>query len=280
MGRLSMLQESLQQRYEASHNSRDRIVSETPSPPLDFPHRLFVPRSYEPGYAYPLIVWLHSDSSSEMELDGVMESLSTQNFVAIAPRGNVNARGSERRFQWGQTLTDCAAAEDLVWESVHAAMSSLSIHPDRVFLAGFGGGATMAQWIGLKYPEQLAGVVSLSGAFPRAARALSNWKKARNLEVLFSQCEGSTVCSHDEMARAVKIAFQAGLNFRFVQNRCQSDCGKSANVSCFGASQADELHESMLAVANRFMMGIVTGTSIELQPEVSADCESMEFGSN
>jgi phospholipase/carboxylesterase len=280
MGRLSMLQESLQQRYEASHNSRDRIVSETPSPPLDFPHRLFVPRSYEPGYAYPLIVWLHSDSSSEMELDGVMESLSTQNFVAIAPRGNVNARGSERRFQWGQTLTDCAAAEDLVWESVHAAMSSLSIHPDRVFLAGFGGGATMAQWIGLKYPEQLAGVVSLSGAFPRAARALSNWKKARNLEVLFSQCEGSTVCSHDEMARAVKIAFQAGLNFRFVQNRCQSACGKSANVSCFGASQADELHESMLAVANRFMMGIVTGTSIELQPEVSADCERMEFGSN
>jgi phospholipase/carboxylesterase len=280
MGRLSMLQESLQQRYEASHNSRDRIVSETPSPPLDFPHRLFVPRSYEPGYAYPLIVWLHSDSSSEMELDGVMESLSTQNFVAIAPRGNVNSRGSERRFQWGQTLTDCAAAEDLVWESVHAAMSSLSIHPDRVFLAGFGGGATMAQWIGLKYPEQLAGVVSLSGAFPRAARALSNWKKARNLEVLFSQCEGSTVCSHDEMARAVKIAFQAGLNFRFVQNRCQSDCGKSANVSCFGASQADELHESMLAVANRFMMGIVTGTSIELQPEVSADCERMEFGSN
>ena len=280
MGRLSMLQESLQQRYEASHNSRDRIVSETPSPPLDFPHRLFVPRSYEPGYAYPLIVWLHSDSSSEMELDGVMESLSTQNFVAIAPRGNVNARGSERRFQWGQTLTDCAAAEDLVWESVHAAMSSLSIHPDRVFLAGFGGGATMAQWIGLKYPEQLAGVVSLSGAFPRAARARSNWKKARNLEVLFSQCEGSTVCSHDEMARAVKIAFQAGLNFRFVQNRCQSNCGKSANVSCFGASQADELHESMLAVANRFMMGIVTGTSIELQPEVSADCESMEFGSN
>jgi phospholipase/carboxylesterase len=280
MGRLSMLQESLQQRYEASHNSRDRIVSETPSPPLDFPHRLFVPRSYEPGYAYPLIVWLHSDSSSEMELDGVMESLSTQNFVAIAPRGNVNSRGSERRFQWGQTLTDCAAAEDLVWESVHAAMSSLSIHPDRVFLAGFGGGATMAQWIGLKYPEQLAGVVSLSGAFPRAARALSNWKKARNLEVLFSQCEGSTVCSHDEMARAVKIAFQAGLNFRFVQNRCQSACGKSANVSCFGASQADELHESMLAVANRFMMGIVTGTSIELQPEVSADCERMEFGSN
>lgn len=280
MSRLSMLQESLQQRHEASHGSRDRIVSETPSPPLDFPHRLFVPRSYEPGYAYPLIVWLHSDSSSEMELDGVMESLSTQNFVAIAPRGNVNVRGSERRFQWGQTLTDCAAAEDLVWESVHAAMSSLSIHPDRVFLAGFGGGATMAQWIGLKYPEQLAGVVSLSGVFPRAARALSNWKKARNLEVLFSQCEGSTVCSHDEMARAVKIAFQAGLNFRFVQNRCQSNCGKSANVSCFGASQADELHESMLAVANRFMMGIVTGTSIELQPEVSADCESMEFGSN
>lgn len=280
MSRLSMLQESLQQRYEASQTSRDRILSEAPSTQLHFPHRLFVPRSYEPGYAYPLIVWLHSDASSEMELDGVMESLSTQNYVAIAPRGNVKATGSERRFQWGTTLTDCAAAEDLVWESVHAAMGALSIHPDRIFLAGFGRGATMAQWIGLKYPEQVAGVVSLSGAFPNTARALSNWKKARNLEVLFSQCESSTVCSDNEMARAVKIAFQAGLKFRFVQNRCENLRGNSADASCFGASQADGLHASMLAVANRFMMGIVTGTNIELLPQVSADCESIEFGAN
>lgn len=280
MSRLSMLQESLQQRHEASQTSCDRILSETPNTQLSFPHRLFVPRSYEPGYAYPLVVWLHSDSSSEMELDGIMESLSQQNYIAIAPRGNVKAPGSQRRFQWGTTLTDCAAAEDLVWESVHAAMSSLSIHPDRIFLAGFGGGATMAQWIGLKYPEQVAGVVSLSGAFPRTARSLSNWRKARSLEVLFSQCEGSTVCTDDEIARAVKIAFQAGLKFRFVQSRCANASESKANVSCFDASQANGLHESMLAVANRFMMGIVTGTSIELQPEVSADCESIEFGSN
>ena len=280
MSRLSMLQESLQQRHEASQISRDRILTETPNTQLNFPHRLFVPRSYESGYAYPLVVWLHSDSSSEMELDGVMESLSQQNYVAIAPRGNVKARGSERRFQWGTTLTDCAAAEDLVWESVQAAMGSLSIHPDRIFLAGFGRGATMAQWIGLKYPEQVAGVVSLSGAFPRTARALSNWKKARNLDVLFSQCEGSTVCSDDEMARAVKISFQAGLKFRFVQSRVEHANESSTKSGCFRASQADGLHASMLAVANRFMMGIVTGTSIELQPEVSADCESIEFGSN
>jgi phospholipase/carboxylesterase len=149
-------------------------------------------------------------------------------------------------------------------------MNSLSIHPDRVFLAGFGSGGTMAQWIGLKYPNQIAGVVSLSSPFPRTACTLSNWKKARNLEILFTQCEGSTVCSDEEMARAVKLAHQAGLKFRFVQGRCDHSSG----------DEADGLDSSMLAVANRFMMGIVTGTDIDLKPQVSSDCESIEFGCN
>lgn len=270
MSRLSMLQESLQLRNEASVTFLDRPLAEAPTAQLEFPHRLFVPRSYEPSYSYPLVVWLHSDSSSEMELDGVMESLSQQNYVAIAPRGNIKSRGTQRRFHWGTTPTDCAAAEDLVWESIKSAMNSLSIHPDRVFLAGFGGGATLAQWIGLKYPSNIAGVVSLSGTFPRTARALSNWKKARDLEVLFTQCAGSTMCSNEEMARAIKIAHQAGLKFRFVQGRFDD----------WNADEADGLDSSMLAVANRFMMGIVTGTNIDLQPEIANDCESIEFGFN
>lgn len=270
MNRLSILQRSLQQRHEASITSPDHSFGEVPTAQLDFPHRLFVPKSYEPGYAYPLVVWLHSDASSEMELDGVMESLSQQNYVAIAPRGNIKSRGTQRRFQWGTTPTDCAAAEDLVWESVHSTMNALSIHPDRVFLAGFGGGATMAQWIGLKYPSHIAGVVSLSGSFPRTTRPLSNWKQARDLEVLFTQLDGSSICSDDELARAVKIAYQSGLKFRFVQG--QVDTGNS--------QMADQLDSNMLAVANRFMMGIVTCTNIELHPENANECESIEFGFN
>ncbi|MBU6387985.1 MAG: hypothetical protein KGS49_18735, partial [Planctomycetes bacterium] len=52
-------------------------------PSIGFPHRLFVPEHYESGYAYPLLVWLHSDHSSEYELDSVMHSLSMRNYAAV-----------------------------------------------------------------------------------------------------------------------------------------------------------------------------------------------------
>lgn len=55
---------------------------------LEIPHRLFVPEHFEPRYDYPLIVWLHSDDSSEWELDSVMEAISLRNYLAIAPRGH------------------------------------------------------------------------------------------------------------------------------------------------------------------------------------------------
>lgn len=235
---------------------------------LQFPYRLFVPQGCEPGYDYPLVVWLHSDASSEMELDNVMAALSLRNYVAIAPRANVKSRGNQRRYRWGSSQTDCAVAEDLVWDSVQAAIASLSIHPNRIFLAGFGGGGTMAQWIGLKYAAQVAGVVSLSGAFPRTSRVLSNWKCSRNLNVLFGQCQGSTLCSEDELVRAVKVAHRASLKYQFIQ--AQSNDTKDAN----------DLDATMLEAANRFIMGIVTSTDLSLTPESNCESECVEFGFN
>jgi len=263
-----MLHESFNQNYSSIATLPTRAAVLERSIELEFPYRLFVPENYEPGYAYPLVVWLHSDASSEMELDHVMPALSLRNYIAIAPRGNVKSRGSQRRYRWGTTLTDCAVAEDLVWDSVQAAMNVLSIHSDRIFLAGFGGGGTMAQWIGLKYASQLAGVVSLTGEFPMTSRVLSNWKIARSLKVLFAQRQGSTICSEDDMMRAVRFAHQSGLDYRFLQAQSEDD------------TEGNELDAGMLQAANRFMMGIVTGTDLSLSPETSYDSEIVEFGFN
>lgn len=268
MSRLTMLHESFNQKYSSIATLPRRAPVPERSIELEFPYRLFVPENYEPGYAYPLVVWLHSDASSEMELDHVMPALSLRNYIAIAPRANVKSRGSQRRYRWGTTLTDCAVAEDLVWDSVQAAMDVLSIHSDRIFLAGFGGGGTMAQWIGLKYASQLAGVVSLTGEFPMTSRVLSNWKIARSLKVLFAQRQGSTICSEDDMMRAVKLAHQSGLDYRFLQAQSEDD------------NEGNELDAGMLQAANRFMMGIVTGTDLSLFPETSCDSEIVEFGFN
>jgi phospholipase/carboxylesterase len=268
-----MLQQSVSSSSIATSVMQPRASSKSPIAPktidLPFPFRLFVPEAYERNYAYPLVVWLHSDASSEMELDGVMESLSCRNYISIAPRANVRSRGEKRRFRWGSSLTDCAVAEDLVWNSVCAVSESLSVNLNRVFLAGFGGGGTMAQWIGLKYAPQVAGVVSIQGSYPKAPRSLSSWKQARKLKSLFIQSQGSTICNDEDMATAIKIAHQSGLQYRFVQS--QSDNSES---------DANALDGSMLEVANRFMMGIVTGTDIPLSPEPVANDERFSFGSN
>lgn len=268
MNRLTMLHESFNQKDSSIATLPTRAPVLERSIELEFPYRLFVPENYEPGYAYPLVVWLHSDASSEMELDHVMPALSLRNYIAIAPRANVKSRGSQRRYRWGTSPTDCAVAEDLVWDSVQAAMDVLSIHSDRIFLAGFGGGGTMAQWIGLKYASQLAGVVSVTGEFPMTSRVLSNWKIARSLKVLFAQRQGSTICSEDDMMRAVKLAHQSGLDYRFLQAQSEDD------------TEGNELDAGMLQAANRFMMGIVTGTDLSLSPETSCDSEIVEFGFN
>ena len=270
MSRLAMLLESTgsnQNTYSAA--SRCRPLNES-TINLDFAHRLFVPENYEAGYDYPLIVWLHSDASCELELDNVMAALSTRNYIAIAPRANVKCRGNGLRFRWGNSATDCAAAEDLVWDCVQAAADGLSVNTDKVFLAGFGSGGTMAQWIGLKYARQIAGVVSLSGCYPSAPRSLSNWKQARDLSVLFGQRQGSTLCSEDELMRAVRISHQSGLGYRFWQLRSEDD----------SVAEANELDSTMLDAANRFMMGIVTNTELSLSPETTSDSECVEFGFN
>lgn len=50
-------------------------------------HVLFSPMHYEPGYAYPLLIWMHSPGSDERQIMKTMPLISMRNFVAIAPRG-------------------------------------------------------------------------------------------------------------------------------------------------------------------------------------------------
>ena len=270
MSRLTMQLESIGITSRTFSNASRCLPLDKTRIELGFPHRLFVPEHYEPGYDYPLVVWLHSDASCELELDNVMMALSSRNYVAIAPRSNQQIRGNGRRFRWGSSNTDCEAAEDLVWDSVQAVSRSLSINTRKIFLAGFGSGGTMAQWIGLRYARQVAGVISLSGSFPTTPQVLSYWKYARDLQVLFAQRQGSTLCSEDDLLRAVRISHQSGLGYKFWQMRSERD-------DCF---DGNDLDSSMLDVANRFMMGIVSDKELNLLPESTFDSECIEFDSN
>ena len=64
----------------------------------DTVYTLFAPLHYEPGYSYPLIVWLHGHGNDERQLVRIMPLVSMRNYVAVAPRGTLHRRlpGSRR----------------------------------------------------------------------------------------------------------------------------------------------------------------------------------------
>jgi phospholipase/carboxylesterase len=234
---------------------------------LEIPHRLFVPEHFEPRYDYPLIVWLHSDDSSEWELDVVMEAISLRNYLAIAPRGHRISAKSNRLFRWGTQIADLAVAENLVFECMDALLEGLPVNPGRIFLGGVGSGGTVAQWIGLKHPNRFAGVVSIQGVFPKHRCALSQWKTARQLPVLFLQGEPTASAGDGDVAEAMHLAHTAGLGYRFIRFR---DPGPQSAPDRRSDAPAS-LDAEMFAMANRFLMGIVTQTEISLEGERPTD---------
>jgi len=229
-------------RISETRRSRRSGLSASSPLLLDFAHRLFTPEHYEDRYEYPLVIWLHSQDSSEYELDGVMPHLSLRNYVAIAPRAIQTSKLNERKFCWNQSPTNLAIAEKRVMQSISHAITDLSIRPDRVFLAGYGTGGTLAQWIGLRNSESIAGVVSINGTFPERCKSILQWRDARKMPVMFIHGSDSTLCNADQTCHALKSAHSAGLSFQFIQFPC-----------------GDELNTAMTATANQFIMNIVTG---------------------
>lgn len=179
-------------------------------PPASEPaHCLFTPMHYESGYAYPLIVWLHSPSGSEEELRQVMPLISLRNHVAVAPRGTICA-ASRGAFDWGESPNDIVEASDRVQQCIDLAKQQFRIHPERIFLAGYATGGTLAHRLGMELPGQLAGAISLGGPVPRGGRPLRNINQARQLPLLLSVSPDAETYSTDQVMDDLRLLHHAG----------------------------------------------------------------------
>ena len=147
---------------------------------IDFAHAIFAPLHYEPGYAYPLIVWLHGEGADERQLQRVMPLVSMRNYVAIAPRGMPISAASVRRrerYGWTQTDENIQQAVQRVFDSIMLAENRFHLDSRRIFLCGFDGGGTMAVRIAMAYPSRFAGVISLCGPLPCGGTPLGNLRR-------------------------------------------------------------------------------------------------------
>lgn len=203
----------------------------------------FTPTGYEPGYAYPLVVWLHRSGCSERHLPKVMQHISSQNFVAVAPRG-LACKDPQQGCDWLQQEDQIARADDVVQQAVELAQSRYNIHSRRVFLVGHGSGGTMAARLAMQRPGRFAGIASIGGQLPRAKRPLRHLKELRDLPFMLAAARDC---------------------HRYPQNAVCDDLRMLHSAGCSVALRQypgdDDLTTVMLADVNRWIMERVCGST-------------------
>ena len=218
------------------------LAVEQVRPATAAPVATFQPTNYEPGYAYPLVLWLHDSGGNEQELPQMMQHLSTQNYVAVAPRATQEAlQGQDdwgqQGYDWVQEPNAIADTEQAVDEAIELARERFNIHPNRVFLLGQGEGGTMALRVAMQSPRRFSGVASFSGALPRHHSPFRNVSTIRNLPFLLAASQESPQYQEAQVCRDLKLLHSAG-----------------CSVSHRQYPGSDDLTTSMLADANRWMM--------------------------
>lgn len=176
------------------------------------PVSYFLPARYEPKYQYPLIVWLHQDGGNHNQVADVMAHVSTQNYVAVGVQATRAMDNSGQRYNWLQSSLGTAVAEEAVFMAVEQAQQRYSLNPQRIYLAGYREGGTMALRLGLRNADRVDGVISIDGALPRGGRPLCNLDQARNLAILSAvamhgdRYPMATVCEDLKLWHAARLS--------------------------------------------------------------------------
>jgi phospholipase/carboxylesterase len=190
----------------------------------DFAHNFFAPVHYEPGYAYPLIVWLHGTGTDQRQLLRIMPLVSMRNYVAVAPCGiqlpGTGDDGRQAQYGWPQGQNDCERAEQRVFDCLELAQRKYNISPQRIFLSGFDAGGTMAMRVALSQPGRFAGVISLCSAFPSGSKPFGNLVEARRLGILLASGRHSREYPARQVCDDLRLLYTAGLSVTLRQYPC------------------------------------------------------------
>lgn len=185
----------------------------------DRPLVTFLPKGYEPNYPYPLVVFFHGHGSSEEQLEQVAPLLSRRNYVCIALRGpeQVQDRSDGRPgYCWGLEHGRAGTElEDYILSAIEQTRRTYHIHSERIYLAGFCEGATLAYSLALSMPERFAGIIALNGCMPRRGGPLLRPQNVRHLRVLIGHGIANAVVPSTLAKSDYRVLYNAGLAVRF-----------------------------------------------------------------
>ena len=94
----------------------NRLSSDYSVQPQVEQDRVFLPLGYEPGYDYPLLVWLPQSNDTAFDLGRTMMRMSLRNYLAVVP--------------------DVPSDSESCFQAIDAMVDRYSVHPRRVYLVG------------------------------------------------------------------------------------------------------------------------------------------------
>ena len=183
------------------------------------PHAVYLPENYEPAYAYPLVVWFHDDGGSEADLRRVMPQISNRNYIGVALRGNSSL---EKGHGWSLDETGVTSLVDDVRAVAVSLRREYHIHSERIYLAGFGSGATAAVEVMLRQPEWFGGVLSLNGGLPKIDQPLESLPELKDKRILIATSVNSPITKIGDVVAAGRLLYAAGMQ---VGTRVYQDSG-------------------------------------------------------
>ncbi|HJT75731.1 MAG TPA: hypothetical protein VJ739_00870 [Gemmataceae bacterium] len=209
--------------------------------PDRLPVRTFLPTGYEPNYPYPLLVFFHGHGGCEEQILRLAPRVSRRNYICIGLRGpeQLGLRPDGRLgYTWGTDGQYDTILEDYVLRAVEQTRRHYHIHSERIYLAGFREGATLAYRLGLTFPERFGGVISLNGAMSRRGPLL-RLPEVRQLRILIGHGIANPFVPLALAERDYRLFYAAGMPVR---------------MHTYPATH--RLHPDMLRDVNRWVMEI------------------------
>ena len=172
------------------------------------PYAIHLPVHYEARYAYPLVIWFHGDGSSEQEISAVMPEISDRNFIGLALRGNVV---QESGFAWTSGGEQSDALLNDIESIVRFVRRKYHVHSERIYLAGFGSGASVAMELILRKPEWFGGAACLCGKFQDLQVPSLRDSELRNKRVLLATSAANRSSAVGDVVSTGRLLYASGM---------------------------------------------------------------------
>ncbi|MAT16146.1 MAG: hypothetical protein CMJ46_12860 [Planctomyces sp.] len=173
----------------------------------------FVPEKYEPRYAYPLIVWLHSATDGRPTMASVMNTLSPQNYLALSFKvANDSPVNTRSLATWPTSETAIEKFLSQIHQTVCQLGSFYHVHTERIYLAGFEDAGAMALRLFLKRPDWFGGAAAFGTPFPEQMLIPERLPVLEEKRVLVAQGVKDPVSSIADSVCWTRIFKQAGVD--------------------------------------------------------------------